>query len=178
MAFANNIKEFGTLTKILHWTIFGLFVVQYFLVYRREYFPKGSPEKLNYLLLHKSLGACVLGLAFVMILWRHVGVRPLMMSKTPVETLFVKITHFLLYVGMLAFPLTGISMSMLGGREVSVFGLILPQFLPKNEAVGKIMYTSHVWISYIIIGLVSLHVVGALFHHLVRKDDVLKRMSY
>ena len=68
MALANTKKEFGTLTKLLHWTIFALFVVQYFLVYRREYFPKNSPEKIQYILLHKSFGLCVLFLAVLMIM--------------------------------------------------------------------------------------------------------------
>jgi len=107
-----------------------------------------------------------------------VGVRPLMLSKTRAETYLVKSVHGLLYIAMIAFPLTGIGMSMMGGRKVLVFGHALPALLPKNESIAKILYTSHVWISYAIIALVSMHVLGALFHHFVRKDNVLRRMSF
>jgi cytochrome b561 len=178
MTLKNTPQKFGSLTKLLHWTIFILFMVQYFLVYRREYFPKGSPEKLQYILLHKSFGVCLFVLAFVMLLWRHAGTRPALSSQSKAELLLAKTTHFLLYVCMLAFPLTGIAMSMFGGKGVAVFGFALPNPVQKNEALGGIFYNSHVWISYLVMGLVGLHVLGALYHHFYRKDNVLRRMAF
>jgi cytochrome b561 len=34
----------------------------------------------------------------------------------------------------------------------------------------------HSWIAILIIGLVSLHIFAALYHHYIKKDNVLKRM--
>lgn len=177
MTLQNSTERFGALTKLLHWTIFILFLGQYFLVYRREYFPKDSPEKLQYILLHKSIGVVLLLLAFFMLAWRHVGQRPLPLNGNSLERYLAKITHILLYLCMLIMPLSGILMSLYAGYSVSVFGLFnLPFALTKNEALGNVMYTTHVWTSYAVIGLVSLHVLAALFHHFVRKDKVLTRM--
>jgi len=178
MPLHNTPEKFGTLTKFLHWTIFLLFVVQYYLVYRREYFPKDTNEKLQYLLLHKSLGIVVLLLAAFMLAWRHVGTRPLMPSNMAlIERKAANVSHILLYVAMFIMPLSGIFMSIFGGYKVGFFGLFdLPMLFAKNEAIGNILYQTHVWSSYVIIGLVAIHVSAALYHHFVRKDNVLTRM--
>ena len=178
MGLKNTTASFGTLTKLTHWAIFILFVLQYFLVYRREYFPKDSPEKLQYILLHKSVGTLLLLLALFMILWRQMGQRPPFpsnMSKT--EIFFAKLIHFLLYFSMLLMPIIGILMSQFGGRAVSFFGQFeLPTLVAKNKALAGVMYDSHVILSYIIIAIVTLHALAALAHHFIKKDNVLKRM--
>jgi len=178
MPFENTPEKFGSLTKFLHWNIALLFVVQFFLIYRREYFPNDTNEKLQYLLLHKSLGVCVLVLAFSMLLWRRVGTRPLMPSSmTQRELLAAKWTHILLYAVMLIMPLSGILMSIFAGYTVSFFGLFeLPLLFPKNETIGTVFYRTHVISSYCIFAVVGIHTFAALYHHYVRKDNVLQRM--
>lgn len=178
MGLTNTANKFGSLTKILHWSIFLLFVVQYYLVYRREYFPKGSQEKLQYMLLHKSIGVCLLFLALAMIIWHHVGTRPMMpMNMSKFDIFVAKTVHFLLYVSMLVMPLSGIAMSMYGGRAIDFFGwFTIPLIVAKNETLSHNIFNVHVWSSYVVIGLVSLHVLAALYHHFVKKDAVLKRM--
>lgn len=178
MPFQNTSEKFGSLTKFLHWSIFILFVVNYYLVYRREYFPKDTNEKLQYLLLHKSLGICVLIIAFAMLLWRRVGTRPIMPSNmSHRERNFAKWTHILLYTAMFIMPISGILMSIFAGYAVSFFGLFdLPMLFAKNEDIGTVFYQTHVLSSYFIIALVAVHASAALFHHFVRKDNVLQRM--
>jgi cytochrome b561 len=176
MSFQNTPNKFGSLTKFLHWLIFILFVTQYALVYRRGYLPEESTEKLQYLMLHKSFGVILLGLAVFMILWRHAGTRPSYISMNVVEKLLAKLTHFLLYLTMLIMPLSGIGMSLYAGYSVSVFGLALPLTLTKNEALGNALYQTHVWTSYIVLALAALHILAALYHHFLRRDEVLKRM--
>lgn len=179
MPLQNTSEKFGTLTKSLHWAIFLLFVVQYYLVYRREYFPKDTHEKMQYLMLHKSLGVVVLLLAALMLAWRHVGTRPLMPSNMAlIERKAANVSHVLLYVAMFLMPLSGIFMSMFGGYKISFFGLFdLPMLFSKNEGLGNFLYQTHVYSSYVIIGLVAIHASAALYHHYVRKDNVLTRMT-
>lgn len=179
MCFKNTAERFGILTKFLHWSIAILFFVEYFLVYRREYFPKDSPEKLQYILLHKSFGVLILMLALLFIVWGHVGTRPVYASANKLEKIIAKSVHSLLYLVMLVQPLTGILMGLVGGRDIHFFNIFtISQFAQKNEALGNILYELHVWDSYLIIGLVSLHIFAALYHHFIRKDDILKRMTW
>lgn len=178
MPFKNTPEKFGSLTKFLHWSLLILFVVQYYLVYRREYFPKDTQEKLQYLLLHKSLGVCVLILAFIMLLWRNAGTRPAMPTNmTEREKSAAKYMHVALYVAMFIMPISGILMSIFAGYAVSFFGMFnLPMLFGKSEALGNVFYQTHVWSSYAIIGLVSAHALAAFYHHFIKQDDVLKRM--
>lgn len=179
MALANTSEKFGSLTKLLHWSIFVLFVTQFFLVYYRETLPDNSPTSLQFILLHKSLGVCIFPLAILMILWRQVGKRPIMpINMSNLEILLAKITHFLLYLSMLVMPLTGYLMSSFSGYGVALFGWKLPNPFIKNEALAGIFHEIHEIASFVIIGLVSLHILAALYHHFVRKDNILKRMLF
>lgn len=177
MTFTNSQNKFGILTKLLHWSIFVIFVLQFFLVYRREYFPKDAPEKLQYILLHKSFGLLVLFLAVLMIVWRKIGTRPSYpLNMSGAEIALAKSVHGLLYLCMLVMPLAGIGMSLYAGYGVSFFGLFTIPGLEKNEGLNELFFLTHQWTSYLIIGLVSLHVFAALYHQFYKRDQVLKRM--
>ena len=79
---------------------------------------------------------------------------------------------------MLIMPISGIAMSQLSGRTVKVFDwFAVPNFISINKPLAKQIYGLHVWSSYIIIGLVVVHILAAFYHHFIQKDDVLKRMS-
>jgi cytochrome b561 len=95
-------------------------------------------------------------------------------------------SHFLLYAFMLAAPLTGWFVLSLRRQVTSVFGLFSWAWptLPAIAAMGRAdrqlyqdaLLPLHVWLSYLGMGLVVLHVVAALYHHIYRRDDVLRRM--
>ncbi|MAZ43954.1 MAG: hypothetical protein CMF48_02075 [Legionellales bacterium] len=173
----NTEQKFGSLNKFIHWSIAALFLAQYYLVYRRDYFPEGAPENLQYILLHKSIGVLLLGFAVLYIVVRHLGTRPPLPTGMPChERLLAKLTHIGLGLAILLMPVTGLVMSTLGGYGVKFFGISLPAFLEVDRDLAGLWHTAHVWISYVVIGLFALHVIGALFHHFVRKDNVLKRM--
>lgn len=180
MQLVNSEERFGLLTKLLHWSIFALFVTQYFLVYRRDYFPKDAPEKLQYILLHKSLGVVVLTLALFMIIWRHLGKRPKAPPTMPkIQVKVAIVMHLLLYLSMLVMPISGIAMSQFSGRAVMVFNWFeLPMLVSVNKSVAGIFHEIHEYSSYVIIALVAGHIIAALYHHFVDKDVVLKRMTW
>lgn len=180
MQLFNNTERFGLLTKIFHWSIFLLFLTQYFLVYRREYFPKDAPEKLQYILLHKSLGVVILTIALLMIVTRHIGKRPHVPVQMPkAQIILARVMHGLLYLSMLVMPISGIAMSQYSGRAVSVFGLFdLPRLVAENKDIAGVFHEVHEISSIIIIVLVSGHAIAALYHHFFNKDAVLKRMLW
>lgn len=178
MALFNTFKKFGLLTRLFHWITFILFVTQFFLVYRKDYFSEGAPEKLQYMLLHKSIGIVLLAIAILFFLVHFIGSRPpFPRNMTNQEKLLAKFTHHVLWLSMFAMPVTGIAMSMYSGYGASLFGLYqLPNLVSTNKELAGSLHQIHGWISYIVIGAVFLHVLGALIHHFIRKDDVLKKM--
>lgn len=173
----NTKKKYGILMKFIHWSVALLFIAQFCLIYRRWALPEDAPQKIQYILLHKSFGVLLLGLALVYLIVRHLGQRPAWPAQMPKhERWLARLTHIGLAITMFAMPISGLLMSGLGGNLVKFFGYPLPTLLPVNKALSGQFYNAHVWISYTIIGLFALHVIGALVHHFIRKDDVLRRM--
>jgi len=174
----NTTQRFGVITQLFHWIIAGIIIVNYYLVYRRDYIPETNPDNLAYILLHKALGVTVIILGVLFVIWRLTNTKPLLPSSTPhYEKILAKATHHTLLVLILLMPLTGLLLSVFGGRPTSVFGLFtIPALAEANKEWQTIFYTLHEWISYIIIGLVSLHVLGALKHQFFYKDNVLRRI--
>lgn len=177
MQLINNKDKFGLITKFIHWGLFVLFCAQYFLVYRRDYLPKDSPENMQYILLHKSLGVIILGMALFFIIWRKVGSRPDWPSTMSFsQKTLAKIVHLSLLFVMFAMPISGILMSQYHGYPVSVFGHEIPNIVAENKELSSLCRNIHVILSYLVIGLVGLHALGALIHHFYYRDRVLKNM--
>ncbi len=60
-------------------------------------------------------------------------------------------------------------------KLLCLFKAPLPWIEP-NKSLAKLMAESHEIIAWILIAFITLHVLGALKHHFIDKDNVLKRM--
>ncbi len=87
------------------------------------------------------------------------------------------VSHYGLYVAMAAMVSSAWTMASFAGFPVSPNApWTLPNFTEKNLDYGRLAYNVHVWTGWIIVGLVSVHATAAIKHHVVDKDDVLRRM--
>ncbi len=87
------------------------------------------------------------------------------------------IAHFFLYALTLAIPLSGWLMSSATGFQVVYLGLLpIPDLLAKNKEVADQMKQLHEALNWLMVLVVALHVAAALKHHVVDRDDVLRRM--
>lgn len=63
------------------------------------------------------------------------------------------------------------------GYAIDYFGLAtIPQILPAVPALAGRTGDIHTLVSYVLLGVVGLHVLAALYHHLRLRDRVLTRM--
>ncbi|WP_237214143.1 cytochrome b, partial [Falsiroseomonas oryziterrae] len=84
--------------------------------------------------------------------------------------------HLLLYALMLAVPATGLGLAMSGRAPVSVLGLFeLPNMLAPH-GLRRPLGGLHEVLSNIMLGAIALHVAATLWHALVRRDGVMRRM--
>ena len=90
--------------------------------------------------------------------------------------MFARATHLAFYVMMIAVPLAGWAMVSAGPRPLEWFGLFDWPKLPVDRATGEIAHDAHVILALSTVGLVLLHVAGALKHHFLDRDFVLARM--
>lgn len=178
MSLRNTPENWGGLARFLHWLFFLLIVGAWFAVEMHEDFPRGSAERAQWMNLHKALGVTVFFLIWVRLGWRLSGEPPVPVPGPRWQQRSSAVVHGLLYLLLIAMPLSGLLMSQFGGREVSWFGLFsIPPFLaPDKELAGQIkeLHEDVLWPA--LLGLVVLHAAAALWHHFVRKDDTLKRM--
>lgn len=85
-------------------------------------------------------------------------------------------THWLLYLVLIALPLSGwIGVSMYGTR--GLFGLVnLPPLAPVNQPLSEKVFAFHEWAAWAVVALVVAHIGAAIYHHFIRRDSVLTRM--
>ena len=138
-----------------------------------------SPFKLQLYGLHKSFGFLILGLVVLRILWRLVRTPPgSLPTHAAWEKAVAKLTHFLLYAGMIGMPLTGWIMSSAGDFPIPFFGLFeVPDVTAKNEALFRLTRELHEIFGICLLGAVLLHFAGAVKHHIIDRDETLRRMG-
>ena len=167
---------YDPVAKAFHWLTAFLIIGLWCVGLGMEELPKGDLRS-QIIGLHKALGVVVLALTVLRLAWRATHATPALPDTMPGwEQLAAKLGHLALYGLMLAFPVSGILMSQSGGRDVNVFGLILPTLVEKNEEMKHLFGETHESLAWILAAVLVAHVAAAIRHHVVLKDDVLRRM--
>ena len=175
----NTTTRWGVVSKLLHWgmgaLILGMLVVGVWMV---DLAP--SDQKWTLYGLHKSIGLILLGLIVGRVIWRFANEVPAYPKDMPASLQWVSsLTIFVLYLLMLAMPITGVLMSLFGGYAISFFGWVsLPALTEGRTALSIISHQLHTFLGWTFIWVLVLHTLGALYHHVVRGDTVLKRMWF
>ncbi|MEO5830313.1 MAG: cytochrome b [Rhodanobacter sp.] len=176
MSLRNNDQQWGTVSKSFHWIIalailgngtFGLLMDL-----------ASSPmQKINWLALHKSIGLTVLALVLLRILWRLSERRPVEEPAPRWQQLAARAVHGLLYVLIVAIPLSGWWFNSVTGKPLQWFKQFnLPTLAAKNDALRDFAHGVHEYLFWLLIVLLLAHVGAALKHHVFDKDNVLRRM--
>jgi cytochrome b561 len=137
-----------------------------------------SPDKLRLYSWHKWTGVTIFLLVLMRILWRLTHRPPALPASMPRwQHRAAEAVHLLLYVLMVAVPLSGWLMSSAKGFQTVWFGVLpLPDLLDKNKELGELLAFVHKALNLTMAGLVLVHVGAALKHQFVARDGVLARM--
>lgn len=178
MLLRNTLDRFGVVHKGFHWVMALLVIGMIVLGLSMTRIDPPTPTMFQLYGLHKSIGITVLLLAVLRVLWRVTNIRPLSLpSHQRWEKILAEIVHGLLYLALLVMPLSGWLMSSAKGFSVSVFGwFTLPDLIKPSDDMAALMVTVHEVAAYTLIVMLGLHVAGALKHHLIDRDDTLRRM--
>ena len=177
MNFRNTTRAWGALSKTFHWLIVALIITQWVIAERADDLPNGL-AKLRLLDLHKSIGMTVFMLAILRLVWRWANPVPSLEGVAKRwERVLANISHLLLYGLIFALPLSGWLMSSAKNFPVSWFKLFqLPDLVAPNEALFEQLRSLHHTLFAVLVAVAALHVAGALKHHFIDRNDVLKRM--
>jgi cytochrome b561 len=136
-----------------------------------------SPRKLQLYSYHKWLGITILTLVLVRIAWRLAHRPPPMPAMSRWQTLAAHATHALLYLLMVAVPLSGWLMSSALGFQVVWFGVLpLPDLVGKDKQLGELLKTVHLALNAGLGALLVVHLGAALQHQFLLRDGLLLRM--
>jgi len=137
-----------------------------------------SPQKLTLYSWHKWAGVTVFLLVWLRLAWR-ITHRPPALPETlsPLMRLAAHAGHAALYVLMIAIPLTGWLMSSAKGFQTVWFGVLpIPDLLGRDRELGDLLQQVHKLLNLLLMLTLAGHVLAALWHHFVLKDDTLRRM--
>ncbi len=162
----------------LHWAIAIAIVFMIWLGWNMH-------ENEAWIQFHKSIGITILILTIARIIWRLLNPPPaLPAGMKPLEKTASHVIHIGFYALMLALPLTGwllVSTSFELDVPTVLFGAVSWPDIPglgflKNEAAHEAVEFVHAKLSWLILGLLALHVAGALKHEFTDEEGVLKRI--
>jgi len=137
---------------------------------------RGQHEQL--IELHRSLGLAVLGLSLFRLGWRWRARVPRLPADLPrLQAAGARAVHAMLYALLILQPLLGLVHSNAHGVRVSFFGLLtLPALVARDKWLAKQALAAHEAVATVLLVVIGLHAAAALFHHFVRRDDVLLSM--
>jgi cytochrome b561 len=177
MQLTNSSTRYGAIPQIMHWLTVVFVIVAWLLGWFLGYFPKEARSAV--LLIHMTLGQCVLALFLVRLTWRIVNPPP-PMEKTRFGRLQEKsatIIHYALYALLLAVPFAGIAVDLKRGDPLPIFGLWnAPSPWPVNREAAHTVLKVHEYLANTLVTLAGLHASAALMHHWIFGDRTLRRM--
>jgi cytochrome b561 len=142
----------------------------------------GDEAKMGFYTLHESLGLLMLTLASARLAWRLGHPPPPMPAHIPaLERLGAENTHRLLYVLLIVQPVLGFFTTNALGfpqRDATAFlGFVnLPKFMEAQPELATTLHWAHSIVGWLLIPLLTVHVVATVYHHAIRRDATLMRM--
>ena len=177
MTLTNTNQSYGSIAKFLHWLIAIIVICLLFAGYFMGDIADKS-LKLQVFNLHKLFGLSVLALILLRLLWRLANPVPLLPPEMALwERTLEKTVKAFFYIALFVMPLSGWIFSTADGHAPHLGNIKLAApFIPLNKTLADDIFNIHSTFAIIIIGLLCLHIAGALKHHFINKDNVLRRM--
>lgn len=176
MSLRSNDRQWGSVSKFFHWII-ALAIIGNGVFGLLMDLASSPMQKIDWLALHKSIGLTVLALVLLRILWRWGDGRPREEPAPRLQQLAARTLHGVLYVLILAIPLSGWWFNSVTGKPLQWFKLFnLPALAAKSDALRHVAHGVHEYLFWFLVLMLVAHVGAALKHHVFDNDNVLRRM--
>ncbi|TDV63416.1 cytochrome b561 [Pseudomonas sp. LP_7_YM] len=179
MIVPSNTQRYSYKARWFHWAMAVLIVLAYALILSRSQFAKGTDVRTLVVQTHFWVGIVVLVMAFFRIAERHrhtpPGIRPPLEGALRVAA---TLSHYALYAFLFVQPLLGLFTVLLerGALPIPLTSLSIPGPFALSKETAQALEHFHVLLGTIFYYVIGLHVVAAIWHHFVRKDNTVRRM--
>lgn len=144
MPMRNTTTAFGLVSRYAHWVIGTLILILLPMGLFVSTLAPGHPERPAYMATHQSLGLMVLLLVVLRMVWLSQSPAPVMRSDLRAwQRQLAKATHVSLYVLILAFPVTGILLTVWRGDALDLFGWSVQGLIAPNEQLSAVVAFLH-----------------------------------
>ena len=190
--FKNTADTYGVIAIALHWIVALAFILNYAIIYYREWFVEEKTDQARALIsYHTAIGVSVIVFVLLRIIWRFMNRQPNEVPGSSLEHFAARAVHLMLYAVMIFVPLSGYLGT--GGPSQLFFAIEIPRFadtqifktvvegwmsLDWDEFEAPMDFIHKKGGAYVVWVLIAAHAGAALFHHFVRRDAVLKRMIW
>jgi len=173
----NTAYCYGLISRVLHWvsaiSIVGLFALGLWMVELGDNDHWAS----HY---HESIGILLTLLIVIRVCWRWANTTPKPARNTSLlEKRVAHRAHSFIYFTIFIILISGYFISASDNRGIDIFTWFtvssLSELTIQQTDIAKEI---HYWLSYMLIALVLIHILAALKHHFINKDNTLKRMLY
>lgn len=173
--------RYHPIMRLLHWLTFVLILALFFFGGWIVWLDPGDgPLKDRLYNLHESLGMLVWALVLARITARLItGASKLPPNSPVVVRVLASLNQAALYLLLLVQPMIGLCDTNAWGFPLTWFELFpVPSPIGRqSEAVAQSLSGLHWYGALLLVALVVLHVTGALWHGLIRRDGVLQYMA-
>lgn len=169
-----------------HWAIVITLGLSIWYAYSRGFIPRKGPGldpdiqrelRRAIMTVHFDWSWVVTGLVALRIFWQFLTVKPRMINDDHRLILVHKLVIGALAWMPILLTVSGVGVIMSVARDTKAFGItVVPGFAERNEELHDIMEVLHVGLWYFFAALALLHIAAALWHHVKKQDETLKRM--
>jgi cytochrome b561 len=177
----NSATDWGWPAKILHWV--GAIMILLLLGHgwwMTHMTPR--PERLANYAWHSAMGYDLLALLILRLLWRWLNTLPTFPADLPRwERVAARVSHAALYLLMFVVSVTGwmVATTFRNPMTKDLFGIDVPPIVTTvDRSVRQLLEESHMVLAYLLAAVVLIHIAAALRHHLLKHNDVLRRMIW
>jgi cytochrome b561 len=172
-------SRYTKVAVFLHWLIAAAVICQFALGWGMQEIAKQPPgPRVTAFNLHKSIGLAIFALMAIRVLWRLRHPAPALPAMPRWQVMLAHGTHVLLYVTLVALPVSGYLGSEFSGYPVRFFGMLLPSWAGKHPELKEAMSLVHLTFAWVLAAAVVLHLAGVVKHVLVERDGLLRRMTW
>lgn len=175
-----QLEIYSPAARRFHWWTVALILVQaplgLYMAYRGNVLGIFDDVTNNLYSSHKLIGIIIFVVVVARLAYRLMHGAP---SDEPTLEWWHKaashFNHWGLYLLLLVTPIAGyIGISQY--PALNIFGIPLPGIAAVSQDAASRTFFIHFWLALVLVAFVAIHVAAALYHYLIRKDNVLTRM--
>ena len=174
MRLRNTLTEYGTISKIFHWSSAAVLIIQIplgFYLVDMDF----SEKRLTVESLHVTLGISIFYLTLFRLIYKTINPTPSLQNSIFIgQKLIAKLNHYLLYISILTITISGALKKLYNGEELDIFFFKIE--IKDNYELADIFYEIHIIGNFTLIGLITLHILAVIVHKLFFKENLLKRI--